>query len=108
MSKKLEGKICCVTGATKGIGRGIAVQLEAAGATLYITGRTESKLDECSAEITARGGTPIPVAVDHTNDKDVEELFEKIKVKKKMFPDKLIELSFKSILEINKTLTNSI
>ena len=39
MSPNLTGKICLVTGAARGIGRGIAVQLGAAGATVYITGK---------------------------------------------------------------------
>ena len=52
----LSGRICVVTGATKGIGRGIAVQLGSAGATVYITGRSKDKLKECAAEIKSRGG----------------------------------------------------
>ena len=79
MSPNLAGKICVVTGATKGIGKGIAVQLGAAGAKVYITGRTKDMLDDCAAEIRERGGTPIPVQVDHSNDKEVEALFQRIK-----------------------------
>ena len=52
----LSGRICVVTGASKGIGRGIAVQLGSAGATVYITGRSKDKLEECAAEIKSRGG----------------------------------------------------
>ena len=52
----LEGKICVVTGASKGIGRGIALQLGENGATVYITGRTKDKLDSCAEEIRKRGG----------------------------------------------------
>ena len=40
MSQGLEGKVALVAGATRGAGRGIAVQLGAAGATVYVTGRT--------------------------------------------------------------------
>ena len=43
-------------GFLKGIGRGIAVQLGEAGATVYITGRSVDKLKECAAEIQKRGG----------------------------------------------------
>merc|ERR1719323_2736648 len=75
----LSGRICLVTGASKGIGRGIALQLGSAGATVYITGRSVDKLKECADEIQKRGGKAIPVAVDHSNDSDVEKLFERIK-----------------------------
>ena len=40
MSQGLKGKVALVAGATRGAGRGIAVQLGAAGATVYVTGRT--------------------------------------------------------------------
>ena len=95
----LSGRICLVTGASKSIGRGIALQLGSAGATVYITGRSVDKLKECADEIQKRGGKvqsknifhfidanfkilffkAIPVAVDHSNDSDVEKLFERIK-----------------------------
>ena len=52
----LTGRVCIVTGASKGIGRGIAVQLGQAGATVYITGRSVDKLQECATEIEKRGG----------------------------------------------------
>jgi dehydrogenase/reductase SDR family protein 1 len=52
----LSGRICLVTGASKGIGRGIAVQLGQAGATVYITGRSVDKLQSCADEIKYRGG----------------------------------------------------
>jgi dehydrogenase/reductase SDR family protein 1 len=52
----LSGRICLVTGASKGIGRGIAVQLGQAGATVYITGRSVDKLQSCADEIKSRGG----------------------------------------------------
>lgn len=74
----LTGKICLVTGAGRGIGRGIALQLGEAGATVYITGRTKSSLDEVATEIKARGGNPVLVQMDHGKDQDVESLFQKI------------------------------
>ena len=52
----LSGKICLVTGSSKGIGRGIALQLGGHGATVYVTGRSKDKLDSCVEEINKRGG----------------------------------------------------
>merc|ERR1712062_923011 len=75
----LTGKVCIVTGASKGIGRGIAVQLGQAGATVYITGRSVDKLQECAQEIEKRGGKAVPVATDHSKDDDVKALFERVK-----------------------------
>ena len=52
----LSGKVCLVTGSSKGIGRGIALQLGGHGATVYVTGRSKDKLDSCVEEIDKRGG----------------------------------------------------
>jgi len=82
----LSGQVCLVTGATRGIGKGIALQLGGAGATVYITGRTLTpppgkvggSLQETAKEIRERGGNCIPVVCDHSNMDDVERLFEQI------------------------------
>ncbi len=74
----LAGRVCLVTGGSKGIGRGIALQLGKSGATVYVTGRTKSELDSCCNEINKAGGNGIPLTVDHSNDSEVEQLFEKI------------------------------
>lgn len=79
--------VCLVTGASRGIGRGIALGLADLGATVYITGRTMKpigtgvggSLEETAAEINARGGKAIPVAVDHSDEKQVTELFSQIR-----------------------------
>jgi NAD(P)-dependent dehydrogenase (short-subunit alcohol dehydrogenase family) len=80
MRPQLEGKISLVTGASRGIGKGIAVGLGEAGATVYLTGRSSAKepsrlggtIDETAAEVTRRGGRGIPVRCDHTSDAEVE------------------------------------
>ncbi|KAI9541585.1 hypothetical protein NQZ68_028091 [Dissostichus eleginoides] len=75
----LSGWVCLVTGASRGIGRGIALQLSEAGATVYITGRQEDTLKQTAAQVKERGGNCVPVICDSTNDKDIEDLFERIK-----------------------------
>ena len=84
--KSLEGKVAIVTGATRGIGKGCALELAAAGATVYITGRTASaasdqpagSLDATVAEIEDIGGRGIAVACNHADDAQVAELFTKV------------------------------
>uniref|UniRef100_A0A7N8YHH5 Dehydrogenase/reductase (SDR family) member 1 n=1 Tax=Mastacembelus armatus TaxID=205130 RepID=A0A7N8YHH5_9TELE len=75
----LSGWVCVVTGASRGIGRGIALQLSEAGATVYITGRQEKTLKQTAAEVKERGGNCVPVVCDSTKDEDIEGLFERIK-----------------------------
>ncbi|WP_166904143.1 SDR family NAD(P)-dependent oxidoreductase [Mycobacterium sp. DL440] len=83
----LTGKVVVVTGASRGIGKGIALALGEAGATVYVTGRSTSgaqhelpgTVDETSDEITRRGGTGIAVQVDHGNDNQVAALFDQIR-----------------------------
>ncbi|KAJ8302552.1 hypothetical protein KUTeg_018948, partial [Tegillarca granosa] len=84
----LAGKVCIVTGATRGIGKGIALQLGEAGATVYITGRTLTakpndpvggSLKDTAKEIENRGGTCIPVQCDHSKDGDIQKLFDTVK-----------------------------
>jgi len=70
--------IALVTGASRGLGRGIAYSLGEAGATVYVTGRTAAELEKTAAEVTQRGGTGIAVVCDHTDDAQVEGLFARI------------------------------
>ena len=88
MSRPLEGKIALVAGATRGGGRGIAVALGEAGATVYATGRStraqRSEIDrpetieETAELVTEAGGEGIPVQVDHLEAEEVRRLAERI------------------------------
>jgi len=96
----LQGKICLVTGAARGIGRGIALQLGGAGATVYITGRTETNLKDCAAEIVNRGGKAVPVIMDHANDTDVLGLFDRIKTEQDGKLDVLVNNAYAGVNHI--------
>ncbi|XP_036453314.1 dehydrogenase/reductase SDR family member 1-like [Colossoma macropomum] len=74
----LSGWVCVVTGASRGIGRGIALQLSEAGATVYITGRQMKTLQQTAAEVNERGGRCLPVICDSSKEDDIKELFERI------------------------------
>lgn len=84
----LRGKVAVVAGATRGAGRGMALALGAAGATVYCTGRTtrtqqsdlgrSETIDETAEMVTAKGGNGIAIRVDHTKEDEVKALFERI------------------------------
>jgi NAD(P)-dependent dehydrogenase (short-subunit alcohol dehydrogenase family) len=86
--KPLIGKIALVTGASRGIGKGIAISLSLAGATVYITGRTTDEKISASGlagsirktveEIKQLGGNCVAIQCDHRNDQEVEKVFETI------------------------------
>jgi NAD(P)-dependent dehydrogenase (short-subunit alcohol dehydrogenase family) len=85
----LTDHIAVVAGATRGGGRGVAIELGAAGATVYLTGRSlrgrpspmarPETLEETAELVEAAGGTAIPVAVDHTEPADVDRLADRIR-----------------------------
>jgi NAD(P)-dependent dehydrogenase (short-subunit alcohol dehydrogenase family) len=88
MSGTLTGKIALVAGATRGAGRGIAVELGAVGATVYVTGRSTREqrsemdrpetIEETAELVTAAGGTGIAVQVDHLEPEQVRALVERV------------------------------
>lgn len=85
---QLQGKIAVVAGATRGAGRGIAVELGAAGATVYCTGRSvrgqpsdmnrTETIDETAELVTQAGGVGLAVQTDHTKEAEVKALFERV------------------------------
>ncbi|MFC9895826.1 SDR family NAD(P)-dependent oxidoreductase [Nocardia sp. NPDC127579] len=85
IAQKLDGKVAVVTGASRGIGKGIALELGAAGATVYVTGRTAAAgrlpgtVAETAAQVDELGGTGIPVICDHRDDDGVRQLFERVR-----------------------------
>ncbi|MGW1254688.1 SDR family oxidoreductase [Streptomyces sp. NPDC002513] len=88
MARPLEGKVALVAGATRGAGRGIAVELGAAGATVYATGRSTrarrsaydrpETIEDTAELVTAAGGHGIAVPTDHLVPAEVRALVERI------------------------------
>lgn len=88
MATSLAGKVALVAGATRGAGRGIAVQLGAAGATVYVTGRSSGSqrsemnrpetIEETAALVDRAGGRGIAVQVDHLVPDEVQALVQRI------------------------------
>jgi NAD(P)-dependent dehydrogenase (short-subunit alcohol dehydrogenase family) len=98
-ARPLRGRVAVVTGASRGAGRGIALELGAAGATVYVTGRSTraapadtygsilresgmealpGSIDDTAEEVGRLGGTGIAVRCDHTREDDVRALFARV------------------------------
>lgn len=88
MAGALDGRVALVAGATRGAGRGTAVELGAAGATVYVTGRTTrgrrseydrpETIEDTADLVTAAGGHGIAVPTDHLDPAQVRTLVERI------------------------------
>lgn len=92
MPAALQGKVAVVTGASRGVGKGVALELGMAGATVYVTGRTVEEgtgarvlgaplpgtIGATAGEVTRCGGHGIAVRCDHRNDDDVRALFDRV------------------------------
>lgn len=97
--RPLQGHVAVVTGASRGAGRGIALELGAAGATVYVTGRSTrgnpaagydsmlratgldalpGTIDDVADEVSRLGGSGIPARCDHTDDDAVRALFDRV------------------------------
>jgi NAD(P)-dependent dehydrogenase (short-subunit alcohol dehydrogenase family) len=84
----LRGRVAVVTGASRGVGRGIALGLGEAGATVYLTGRSvrggaavsdvPGTIDEAAEEVTRLGGRGIPIRCDHRDAAAVGQLFHRV------------------------------
>lgn len=80
----LADRVAVVTGASRGIGKGIALELGAAGATVYVTGRTSEAgrlpgtVSETADEVNRLGGTGVAVVCDHSDDAAVAALFDQV------------------------------
>jgi NAD(P)-dependent dehydrogenase (short-subunit alcohol dehydrogenase family) len=78
--------VALVTGASRGVGRGIAIALGSHGYTVYVTGRTQrtgespwdGTIGDTAAAVTGAGGKGVAVRVDHRNDDEAEALFERV------------------------------
>ncbi len=86
MQKTLQNEVALVAGATRGAGRGIAIELGAAGATVYCTGRSirgettgrPETIEETAELVDKSGGKGIAIRVDHTQPEEVKQLVARI------------------------------
>ncbi|KAE9548592.1 hypothetical protein FO519_008191 [Halicephalobus sp. NKZ332] len=111
--KKLTGKVALVTGASKGVGRGIALQLGEAGAKVYITGEQSKaslssditqlpSLEEIAEEIKTRGGEAAIIYTDHSEMAQVKSLFEQIDTQNQGQLDILVNNTYSRVSNINR------
>jgi NAD(P)-dependent dehydrogenase (short-subunit alcohol dehydrogenase family) len=82
----LSDRVAVVTGASRGVGKGVALVLGECGATVFVTGRSsrsggavERTVEDTAEEVTERGGRGIPAVTDHTDDAQVDALFDRVR-----------------------------
>ncbi|XP_012880901.1 PREDICTED: dehydrogenase/reductase SDR family member 1 [Dipodomys ordii] len=100
MDVPMKGQVCVVTGASRGIGRGIALQLCQAGATVYITGRHLETLKATAQEAQSRGGRCVPVVCDSSKESEVKSLFEQVDQEQNGRLDVLVNNAFAGVQTI--------
>ena len=107
--KSLNGTVVLVTGATRGIGKGVAIAFGELGATVYITGRTleasdgRGSLSATRVEVEAAGGICIPIQVDHSQDDQVQQLLDTINTQQNGQLDVLINNVFAGVQPLGDT-----
>jgi NAD(P)-dependent dehydrogenase (short-subunit alcohol dehydrogenase family) len=74
--KNLDGKVALVTGATRGVGKGVVLELAAAGALVYVTGRT------VAPQVFGANERIITITCDNTRDAEFKEVFDQINQEK--------------------------
>ena len=75
--RRLEGKIALITGANRGIGRGIAEAFASEGAALTLTARDAALLDETAEALKRNGADALAVPADVTDERQVQEVFRR-------------------------------
>lgn len=105
--------IALVTGATRGLGKGIAIGLGEIGATVYITGRTvdtslsheggSGSLRETCTAVEQAGGVCIPVQVDHRDDQQVQRLFDRIQEDQQGQLDLLVNNAYAGVAALRQS-----
>nr|XP_012323383.1 dehydrogenase/reductase SDR family member 1 [Aotus nancymaae] len=103
MAAPMKGQVCVVTGASRGIGRGIALQLCKAGATVYITGRHMDTLRVAAQEAQSLGGQCVPVVCDSSQESEVRSLFEQVDREQQGRLDVLVNNAYAGVQTILKT-----